>query len=141
MTTPGSYFVSKFGWQEGWVNDYNKIILLDMPQKFTNNDYWELMQKMFLSTPDDGEVGSWFNKFKKSNGKFWNDFQKKRRQPNFEKDFLGRPCIYFLHLSFWVLLHFCPPPSPPPPTHTHTLLFLLIILVQNVMLIKNHMKI
>ena len=98
MTTPGSYFVSKFGWQEGWVNDYNEIILLDISQKFTNNDYWELskafknhtqrqlfeaMQKMFLSTPDDDEVGSWFNKFKKSIGKFRNDFQKKRRQPNF----------------------------------------------------------
>ena len=25
MTTSGSYFVSKFGWQEGWVDDYDKI--------------------------------------------------------------------------------------------------------------------
>ena len=42
MTTSGSYFVSKFGWQEGWVNDYNKIILLDRPQEFINRDYLEL---------------------------------------------------------------------------------------------------
>ena len=42
MTTSGSYFVSKFGWQEGWENDYNKITLLDRPEDFTNKDYWEL---------------------------------------------------------------------------------------------------
>ena len=50
----------------------NKIILLDRPQEFTNNYYWELskvfqnhtqrqlfeaMQKMFLPAPDVGEVG------------------------------------------------------------------------------------
>ena len=42
MTTSGSYFVSKFGWQQGWVDDYDKTILLDRPQVFTNNDYLEL---------------------------------------------------------------------------------------------------
>ena len=31
MTNLGCYFVSKFGWQEEWVNDYNQIILLDRP--------------------------------------------------------------------------------------------------------------
>ena len=41
MTTSGSYFVSKFDWQQGWVDDYD-IILLDRPQEFTNNDYLEL---------------------------------------------------------------------------------------------------
>ena len=25
MITSVSYFVPKFGWQEGWVNDYNKV--------------------------------------------------------------------------------------------------------------------
>ena len=40
--TPGSYFVSKFGWQEGWVDDYSKITLLDRPHDFTNKDYLEL---------------------------------------------------------------------------------------------------
>ena len=93
------------------MNDYNKIILLDRPQEFTSNDYWELskafknhtqrqlfeaMQKMFLSTPDDGEIGGWFNKFKKSIRKFWDDFKKYRCQPNIEEDFLGKPYIYFL---------------------------------------------
>ena len=39
MTTSGSYFVSQLGWKEGWVDDYDKIILLDGPQEFTNNDY------------------------------------------------------------------------------------------------------
>ena len=111
MTTSGSYFVSKFGWQEGWVDDYDKIILLDRPQEFTNNDYLELskvfqnhtqrqlfeaMQKMFLPTPDVGKVGGRFNKFKKSIGKFRVDFSKNRCQPNFEEDFLGKLCIYFL---------------------------------------------
>ena len=42
MTTSGSYFLSKFGRQEGWEKDYNKITLLDRPQDFTNKDYWEL---------------------------------------------------------------------------------------------------
>ena len=42
MTTSGSYFLSKFGWQERWMFDYNKIILLDRPQEFTNNDYLEI---------------------------------------------------------------------------------------------------
>ena len=42
MTTSGSYFVLKLGWSEGWVDDHDKIILLDGPQEFTNNDYWEL---------------------------------------------------------------------------------------------------
>ena len=111
MTTSGSYFISKFGWQEGWVDVCSKITLLDRPQDFTNKDYWELskvfknntqwqlfeaMQKMFLSTPDDGE-GS-FNKFRKNIGKFRDDFKKNRRQPNFEVDFLGKPCIYFLNV-------------------------------------------
>ena len=111
MTTSDSYFVSKFGWQQGWVDDYDKIILLDRPQKFTNNDYLELskvfqnhtqrqlfeaMQKMFLPTPDVGEVGRRLNKFKKSIGKFRVDFSRNRRQPNFEEDFLGKPCTYFL---------------------------------------------
>ena len=90
---------------------YHKIILLDRPQEFTNNDYWELskvfqnhtqrqlfeaMQKMFLPAPDAGEVWGRFNKFKKSIGKFRVDFSKNRRQPNFEEDFLGKPCTYFL---------------------------------------------
>ena len=102
ITNSGCYFVSKFGWQEGWVNDYNQIILLDRPQDFTNNDYWELsmvfishtqrqlfeaMQKMFALTPDDGEVGGRFNKFQKSIGKFWDDFKNTRCQPNFKEDF------------------------------------------------------
>ena len=42
MTTSGSYFLSKFGWQERWMFDYNKIILLDRPQEFVNNDYLEI---------------------------------------------------------------------------------------------------
>ena len=42
MTASDSCCGSKFGWQEGWVNDYNKIILLDRLQKFTNNKYSEL---------------------------------------------------------------------------------------------------
>ena len=42
MTTSGSYFVLKLGWSEGWVDDQDKIVLLDGPQEFTNNDYWEL---------------------------------------------------------------------------------------------------
>ena len=42
MNTSGSYFVLKFGWPEGWVDDNNKITLLDRPQEFTNNDFWEL---------------------------------------------------------------------------------------------------
>ena len=111
MTTSGSYFVSKFGWQQGWVDDYDKIILLDRPQEFTNNDYLELskvfqnhtqrqlfevMQKMFLPTLDVGEVGGSFNKFKKGIGKFRVDFSKNRCQPNFKEDFLGKPCTYFL---------------------------------------------
>ena len=72
MTTSGSYFVSKFGWQEGWENDYNKITLLDRPQDFTNDDYqelsnvfknnsqsqlFEIMHRIILSAPDEGEVG------------------------------------------------------------------------------------
>ena len=55
----------------------------------TNNDYWELskvfknhtqrqlfeaMQKMFLLTPDVGEVGGRLNKFKKSIRRFWDVF-------------------------------------------------------------------
>ena len=90
------------------MDDYDKIILLDRPQEFTNNDYLELskvfqnhtqrqlfeaMQKMFLPTPDVGEVGG---RFKKSIGKFRVDFSENRRQPNFEEDFLGKPCTYFL---------------------------------------------
>ena len=51
---------------------------------------------MFLSTPDDGEIGGWFNKFKKSIRKFQDDFKKCRCQPNIEEDFLDNPCIYFL---------------------------------------------
>ena len=81
------------------------------PQEFTNNDYWELskvfknhtqrqlfeaMQKIFLLSPDEGEVAGGFNKFKKSTGKFRVDFEKNRRQPNFEEDFLSKPCMYFL---------------------------------------------
>ena len=42
MTTSGSYFLSKFGWQESCMYDYNKFILLDRPQEFTNNDYLEI---------------------------------------------------------------------------------------------------
>ena len=98
MTTSGSYFVLKFDWPEGWVDDYNKIALLDRPQELTNNDYWELskvfknhtqrqlfeaMQKIFVSTPDDDEVGGRFNKFRKSIGKFRNDCKKNRCQPKF----------------------------------------------------------
>ena len=93
------------------MDDYDKIILLDRPQEFTNNDYWELskvfqnhterqlfeaMQKMFLPALDVGKVWGRFNKFKKSIGKFRVDFSKNRRQPNFEEDFLGKPCTYFL---------------------------------------------
>ena len=93
------------------MDDYDKIILLDRPQEFTNNDYLELskvfqnhtqrqlfeaMQKMFLPTSNVGEVGGRFNKFKKSIGKFRVDFSRNRRQPNFEEDFLGKPCTYFL---------------------------------------------
>ena len=111
MTTSGSYFVLKFGWPEGWVDGNKKITLLDRPQEFTDNDYWELskvfknhtqrqlfeaMQKMFVSTPDDGKVGVRFNKFKKSIGKFRDDYKKNRCQPNFKEDFFGKPCIHFL---------------------------------------------
>ena len=89
-----SYFVLKFGWQEGWENDYNKIVLLDRSQDFTNKDYWELtkvfkdnpqsqwfeaMQRMFRSALDEGEVGGRFNKFRKSIGKFRVDFNENRR--------------------------------------------------------------
>ena len=81
MNTSGSYFVSKFGWREGWENDYNNIVLLDRPQDFTNKDYWELsrvlkdnpqsqllegMHRMFLLAPDECDVGGRFNKFWKS---------------------------------------------------------------------------
>ena len=98
MTASGSYFVLKFGWPEGWVDDYNKITLLDRPQEFTNDYYWELskvfknhtmrelfeaMQKIFVSTPDDGEVGGRFNKFRKSIWKFRDDYKKNRCQPKF----------------------------------------------------------
>ena len=113
MTTSGSYFVSKLGWQEGWENGCNKITLLDRSQDFTNKDYWELskvfknnpqsqlfevMQRMFLSAPDEGYAGGRYNKFRKSIGKFWVDFSKNRCQPNFEEDFLGKPCSYFLNV-------------------------------------------
>ena len=54
------------------------------------------MQKMFLPAPDVGEVRGRFNKFKKSIGKFRVEFSKNRRQSNFEEDFLGKPCTYFL---------------------------------------------
>ena len=50
---------------------------------------------MFASTPDDGEVEGRFNKFKKSIGKFWDDYKKNRRQPNVKEDFLGKSFIYF----------------------------------------------
>ena len=56
------------------------------------------MQKIFLATPDDGEMGGRFNKFRKSIGKFRDDFKKNRHQPNFEEDFLGKPCTYFLNV-------------------------------------------
>ena len=93
------------------MDDYNKITLVDRPQEFANKDYWELskifknrtqrqlfqaMHKMFVSTPDDDEVEGRFNKFKKSIGNFWNDYNKNRWQPNFKEDFSGKPCIYFL---------------------------------------------
>ena len=108
-----SYFVLKFGWQEGWENDYNKIVLLDRSQDFTNKDYWELtkvfkdnpqsqwfeaMQRMFLSALDEGKVGGRFNKFRKSIGKFQVDFNENRHQPNFEEDFLDKPCPCFLNV-------------------------------------------
>ena len=32
MTASGSCFVLKFGWQDRWEKDYNKITLLDRPQ-------------------------------------------------------------------------------------------------------------
>ena len=48
---------------------------------------FEAMQKMFVLTPDDGEVGGRFNKFQKSIGKFWDDFKNTRCQPNFKEDF------------------------------------------------------
>ena len=51
--------------------------------------------QMFTSTPDDGEVEGRFNKFKKSIGKFWDDYKKNRRQPNVKEDFLGKSFIYF----------------------------------------------
>ena len=85
---PGSYFVLKFGWQEGWENDYNKIILLDRPQDFTNKDYcalseafknnlqlqlFEEMQRMFLSAPDEGQVGIQFECFR--NFTDWNSLR------------------------------------------------------------------
>ena len=50
---------------------------------------------MFLPVPDVGEVGSRFNKFKNSIGKFRVDFRKNRHQPKFEEDFLGNPRTYF----------------------------------------------
>ena len=37
---------------------------------------------MFASTPDDGEVEGRFNKFKKSIGKFRDDYKKNRCQSN-----------------------------------------------------------
>ena len=110
MTTSGSYFLSKFGRQEGWEKDYNKITLLDRPQDFTNKNYWELskvfknnsqlelfeaMQGMFVSAPDEGEVGGRFSKFRRSIGKFRDDYKKNRRQPNFGEDFLDKPFTYF----------------------------------------------
>ena len=55
------------------------------------------MQKMFLSTPPDDCQGR-FNKFRRSIGKFRDDVKKNRRQLNFEEDFLGKPCIYFLNV-------------------------------------------
>ena len=51
---------------------------------------------MFLPAPDVGKVRGRFNKFKKSIGKFRVDFSKNRHQPNFEEDFLDKPCTCFL---------------------------------------------
>ena len=116
MSASGSYFVSKFGWQEGWENDYNKITLLDRPLNFTNEDYWELskvfknnrqsqlfeaMQRMFVSAGDEGEVGGRFGNFKRSIGKFRVDFSKNRRQSNFEEDFLGKTYSYFFECVWY----------------------------------------
>ena len=57
------------------------------------------MQKIFLPTPDDsGKMGSRFNKFRKTIGKFRDDLKKNRRQPNFEENFLGKSCTYFLNV-------------------------------------------
>ena len=54
--------------------------------------------QMFASTPDDGEVEGRFNKFKKSIGKFRDDYKKNRRQSNVKEDFLGKSCIFFLNV-------------------------------------------
>ena len=51
MTTSGSQFVLKLGWPEGWAYDSNKITLLDRPQEFTNNNYWELSKVFKNHTP------------------------------------------------------------------------------------------
>ena len=53
---------------------------------------------MFASTPDDGEVEGRFNKFKRSIGKFLDDYKKNRHQSNVKEDFLGKSCIYFLNV-------------------------------------------
>ena len=111
MATSGFYFVSKFDWQEGQVNDYNKIILMVRPQEFNNRDYlelskvfnkytqWQLFkatQKIFLSTPDHGKDEGRFKKFKRNIGEFQDDFSRNRCQQNFDLDFLDNPYIYFL---------------------------------------------
>ena len=53
---------------------------------------------MFLPAPDEGEVGGRFSRFRRSIRKFRDDCKKNRRQPNFEEDFLGKPCTYFLNV-------------------------------------------
>ena len=53
---------------------------------------------MFLSAPGESEMGGRFSKFRKSFGKFPVNFDKIRHQLNFAKDFLGKPCAYFLNV-------------------------------------------
>ena len=43
-------------------------------------------------------MGGRFTKFRRSIGKFQVDFSKNKHQQNFEEDFLGKPCSYFLNV-------------------------------------------
>ena len=66
--------------------------------KNQQSQLFEAMQRMFLSAPCEGEMAGRFSEFWKSFGKFPVNFDKIRHQPNFEKDFLAKPCTYFLNV-------------------------------------------
>ena len=75
----------------GYISRFEQFVQsCKVSKDYTQWQLFAAMQKMLLPTPDDR-----FNKFRKSVGKFQDDF---RRQPNFEEDFLSKPCTYFLNV-------------------------------------------